>query len=30
VAALRVNSDGSLTPIGTVAGHAGEEGIVAL
>jgi 6-phosphogluconolactonase (cycloisomerase 2 family) len=30
VAALRINSDGSLTPIGTVAGHIGEEGIVAL
>src|SRR5207253_1040247 len=30
IAALKANKDGSLTPIGTVAGHVGEEGIVAL
>ena len=30
IAELRVNNDGTLTPIGTVSGHLGEEGIVAL
>jgi 6-phosphogluconolactonase (cycloisomerase 2 family) len=30
IAELRVGDDGTLTPIGTVAGHFGEEGIVTL
>jgi hypothetical protein len=29
IAGLRVNADGSLTPIGTVPGHPDMEGIVA-